>query len=67
MYLVNDQTWNKSYLPVLYKAKELLDRKKHKPVDGEDLMMKALEQWEQGSRQRQIQRRSLNKFLIGLF
>ena len=59
----SDQTWNKSYLPVLYKAKELLDRKKHKPVDGEDLMMKALEQWEQGSRQRQIQRRSLNKFL----
>ena len=58
----SDQTWNKSYLPVLYKAKELLDRKKHKPVDGEDLMMKALEQWEQGSRQRQIQRRSLNKF-----
>ena len=59
----SDQTWNKSYLPVLYKAKELLDRKKHKPVDGEDLMMKALDQWEQGSRQRQIQRRSLNKFL----
>ena len=59
----SDQTWNKSYLPVLYKAKELLDRKKHKPIDGEDLMMKALEQWEQGSRQRQIQRRSLNKFL----
>ena len=59
----SDQTWNKSYLPVLYKVKELLDRKKHKPVDGEDLMMKALEQWEQGSRQRQIQRRSLNKFL----
>ena len=59
----SDQTWNKSYFPVLYKAKELLDRKKHKPVDGEDLMMKALEQWEQGSRQRQIQRRSLNKFL----
>ena len=59
----SDQTWNKSYLPVLYKAKELLDRKKHKPVDGEDLMMKSLEQWEQGSRQRQIQRRSLNKFL----
>lgn len=59
----SDQTWNKSYLPVLYKAKELLDRKKHKPVDGEDLMMKALEQWEQGSRQRQIQRRSLSKFL----
>ena len=59
----SDQTWNKSYLPVLYKAKELLDRKKHKPVDGEDLMMKALEQWEQGTRQRQIQRRSLNKFL----
>ena len=59
----SDQTWNKSYLPVLYKAKKLLDRKKHKPVDGEDLMMKALEQWEQGSRQRQIQRRSLNKFL----
>ena len=59
----SDQTWTKSYLPVLYIAKDLLDRTKHKPVDGEDLMMKALQQWEQGSRQRQIQRRSLNKFL----
>ena len=59
----SDKTWIKSYLPVLTKAKELLERSKGKPQNGEELMMKALEQWEQGTRQRTIQRRSLNKFL----
>ena len=59
----SDTTWRKSYLPILTKAKELLARSKGKPQNGEELMMKALEQWEQGTRQRTIQRRSLNKFL----
>ena len=59
----SDKTWKKSYLPSLTKAKELLERSKGKPKNGEELMFKALEQWEQGSRQRTIQRRSLNKFL----
>ena len=59
----SDTTWRKSYLPILTKAKELLERSKGKPHNGEELMMKALEDWEQGSTQRTIQRRSLNKFL----
>ena len=59
----SDTTYRKSYIPVLTKAKELLERSKGKPQNGEELMMKALEQWEQGSTQRTIQRRSLNKFL----
>ena len=59
----SDTTWNKSYIPVLTKAFELLDRSKGKPQDGEVLMMKSLEQWEQGSVARKIQRRSLKKFL----
>ncbi len=59
----SDATWKKSYLPVLTKAFELLDRSKGKPQDGEVLMMKCLEQWQQGTRMRSIQRRSLTKFL----
>lgn len=59
----SDSTWQKSYIPVLTKAKELFERSKGKPNNGEELMMKALEQWTQGTRMRQIQRRSLNKFL----
>ena len=59
----SDTTWRKSYLPILTKAKELLERSKGKPHNGEELMMKALEDWTQGTRQRTIQRRSLNKFL----
>ena len=59
----SDSTWKKSYIPVLYKAKELFERSKGKPANGEELMMKSLEQWTQGTRMRQIQRRSLNKFL----
>ena len=30
----SDQTWNKSYMPVLTKAFQLLDRSKGKPQDG---------------------------------
>ena len=59
----SDKTWQKSYIPVLTKAKELFERSKGKPNNGEELMMAALEQWTQGTRMRQIQRRSLNKFL----
>ena len=36
---------------------------KKKPVDGEALMMRSLTQWEQGTRSRQIARRSLKGFL----
>ena len=59
----SDATWKKSYIPVLTKAFELLERSKGKPQDGEVLMIKSLEQWKQGTRMRSIQRRSLTKFL----
>ena len=36
---------------------------KKKPVDGENLIMRSLTQWEQGTRSRQIARRSLKGFL----
>jgi len=59
----SEETWNKSYVPVLYKAKELLERSKGKPQNGEQLLLLSLKKWEQGSRSRQIARRSLTKFL----
>ncbi|WP_320677022.1 tyrosine-type recombinase/integrase [Prochlorococcus sp. MIT 1300] len=59
----SEKTWQKSYVPVLNRAAVLMQRTKGKPKDGEELMMKALEQWEQGSRSRQIARRSLKNFL----
>ena len=59
----SEQTWNKSYAPVLRKVQELLERSKGKPSSGEELMTLSLEQWEQGSRSRQIARRALQKFL----
>ena len=59
----SEQTWNKSYVPVLRKVQELLERSKGKPQDGLELMTLSLEQWEQGSRSRQIARRALQKFL----
>lgn len=62
----SDKTWNKSYVPVLHKAQELLERSKSKPQDGTDLMRLSLTQWEKGSRSRQIARRSLTKFLFPL-
>ena len=70
----SDKTWTKSYyvepklvgkrtvLPVLNQVSRLMQSNK-KPVDGEDLMLKSLAQWEQGSRSRQIARRALQKFL----
>ena len=59
----SDKTWNKSYLPVLHTAQELLERAKGKPQNGEELLLLSLKKWEQGSRSRQIARRSLSKFL----
>ena len=59
----SDKTWKKSYVPVLTKAGLLMQRTKGKPIDGESLMLKSLEQWEQGTRGRQIARRSLKNFL----
>ena len=60
---VSDKTWNKSYVPVLHKAQELLEKSKGKPIDGRELMTYSLEKWEMGSRSRQIARRALQKFL----
>ena len=59
----SDVTWKKSYIPVLTNAGTLINRSKGKPQDGEALMMQSLKQWEQGTRSRQIARRSLKGFL----
>ena len=59
----SDATWKKSYITVLTKAGTLMNRSKGKPQDGESLMLEALKQWEQGTRSRQISRRSLKGFL----
>ena len=59
----SDATWKKSYLPVLNRAGRLLQRKNNKPSNGEKLLMESLVQWEQGSRSRQIAKRSLRNFL----
>ena len=59
----SEQTWHKSYVPVLHIAQELLERSKGKPKNGEELLLLSLKKWEQGSRSRQIARRSLTKFL----
>ena len=48
---------------MLHKAQELLERSKGKPIDGRELMTYSLEDWEMGSRSRQIARRALQKFL----
>ena len=58
-----EKTWKKSYVPVLTKTGLLMQKGKGKPLNGEGLMMKALTQWEQGTRSRQIARRSLKGFL----
>ena len=60
----SEKTWQKSYVPVLNRAAVLMQRTKGKPKDGEELMMKALVQWEQGSRSRQIAKRCLRNFLV---
>ena len=53
----SEQTWHKSYVPVLHIAQELLERSKGKPKNGEELLLLSLKKWEQGSRSRQIARR----------
>lgn len=58
-----DATWSKHYLPVLTRAGELMTGHGRTPKDGDDLLMESLAQWHQGSRMRQIQRRSLTGFL----
>ena len=57
------KTWNKSYVLVLRKCQELLERSKGKPSDGEDLMLSCLEQQEEGIISRQIAKRVIYKFL----
>ena len=71
---VSDATWLKSYycppekiaqrkvLPVLNRFVRLMELK-NKPKNGEELMNKALDHWEYGSRSRDISRRALQKFL----
>ncbi|WP_413351614.1 site-specific integrase [Prochlorococcus sp. MIT 1227] len=56
-----DKTWNKNYLPVLLKCRDKF--KGTPPRDGEALCMTCLEQWQQGSRSRQISRQKLYGFL----
>ncbi|MBO8205131.1 hypothetical protein [Prochlorococcus marinus] len=59
----SDKKWNKSYVPVLRKCQELLERSKGEPSDGEELMISCLEKWEEGSSSRQIAKRVIYKFL----
>ena len=70
----SNKTWLKSYyvepklvgnrkvLPVLNQVIRLMKSNK-KPINGTELMIQALRQWEQGSRSRQISRRVLKGFL----
>ena len=70
----SNKTWLKSYyvepklvgnrkvLPVLNQVIRLMKSNK-KPINGTELMIQALRQWEQGSRSRQIARRVLKNFL----
>ena len=59
----SEQSWHKSYVPVLHIAQELLERSKGKPKNGEELLLLSLKKWELESRLRQIAIRSLTKFL----
>ena len=70
----SNKTWLKSYyvepkligkrkvLPVLNQVIRLIQSNK-KPINGTELMIQSLRQWEQGSRSRQISRRVLKGFL----
>lgn len=70
----SNKTWLKSYyvepkligkrkvLPVLNQVIRLMQSNK-KPINGTELMIQSLRQWEQGSRSRQISRRVLKGFL----
>jgi integrase len=59
----NDKTWESRHKRVIDVAIALLSGHARKPVDGEALCLKALQQWEKGSRQRQIMRQNLRAFL----
>ena len=48
----SEETWNKSYVPVLHIAQELLERSKGKPKNREELLLLSLKKWKQGSRSR---------------
>ena len=54
-------TWKSFYLPVLRNCAKAFEGTP--PVDGEALAMQCLEQWEQGSRMRQMSRQKLYGFL----
>ena len=60
----SEETWNKSYVPVLHIAQELLERSKGKPKNREELLLLSLKKWEQGSRSRQIARKSQLKLYL---
>ena len=51
---------NRKVLPVLNQVIRLMKLNK-KPINGTELMIQALRQWQQGSRSRQISRRELFK------
>lgn len=57
----NDTTWKDHYLPVLNNCSALF--LSSPPVDGSELCVKALSQWKQGTRMRQISRQKLYSFL----
>ncbi|WP_066906182.1 site-specific integrase [Synechococcus sp. MIT S9509] len=56
-----DKTWAKFYLPVLQNCAAQFEGRP--PVDGEALCIACLQQWEQGSRIRQMSRQKLTNFL----
>ena len=56
-----DKTWEEFYLPVLRNCAKAFEGKH--PADGEALTMQCLQQWEQGSRMRQMCRQKLFSFL----
>ena len=59
---INDDTWKHKHLPVLTRARTLLESN-NPAKDGYDLMLAALDKWESGTRQRQIMRQNLSAFL----
>ncbi len=58
---VSDATWKDKYAKVLANAADCFKGKT--PKDGTDICMKALSQWKQGSRSRQLARQNLYAFL----
>ncbi|QNJ03716.1 site-specific integrase [Synechococcus sp. PROS-U-1] len=58
----NDDTWKNKYQRAINNIRDCLEGK-NKPKDGTDLCQQALEQWEHGSRQRQVMRQAAYSFL----